>query len=152
MLEDHNFDDIKTDKKSDKLLSLPITIWIYILLVLFLVATMVLCTRSLIDYGFTLDSIPNFLLIIVLLIVSIVNVFAVTTERKLFIISLIWMIIIMAVLTIFVFLYRIYVFQRDNEKAPELFWSTITYVVILALFGFAFYVITSWNRIAKKEY
>lgn len=63
------------------------------LLVLFLIATMVICTRGFADYGFTLDSIPNFLLIIALLIASIVNVFAVTTEQKLFIVSLIWMIV-----------------------------------------------------------
>ncbi|VDN42966.1 unnamed protein product [Gongylonema pulchrum] len=62
-------------------------------LILFLVATIVICIRGLMDYGFTLDSIPNFLLIIMLLIVSIIIVFAITTERKPFIMPLIGLLV-----------------------------------------------------------
>ncbi|KAM3719367.1 putative ABC transporter ATP-binding protein [Dirofilaria immitis] len=151
MLKSYNFNDVKKDNKIT-LFSAPITIWMYILLVLFLTATMVICIRGLIDYGFTLDSIPNFLLIIVLLIVSIINVFTITIEKKLFIIPLNGMIIASAVLTAFVFFYRIYVFKRDSGKdVSELFWSAITYAIILALHGFAFYIINSWKRIIKKR-
>uniref|UniRef100_A0A912H0P4 Uncharacterized protein n=1 Tax=Brugia malayi TaxID=6279 RepID=A0A912H0P4_BRUMA len=152
MLRSHNTGDVKKDKKTNKLLSVPITIWIYVILVLFLVSTMVICIRGLIDYGFTLDSVPNFLLIIILLIVSIVNVFAITTERKLFILLLIWMIITLVILTVVVFLYRVYVFRRDSGTASELFWSAITYIAILTLFGIAFYVVNCWKRIVKKKH
>ncbi|VDK84364.1 unnamed protein product [Litomosoides sigmodontis] len=111
---------------------------------LYILALTVMLSATYAADGFTINALPNLLYAIILVIVEILAIFAIIKQRALLIIPFIIVLMFITGLSILLFLFRIYVWYRDDGETTDLLLTVLSNSLIMIIYAFALIVSVRW--------
>ncbi|KAM3728826.1 Adiponectin receptor protein [Dirofilaria immitis] len=103
----------------EKCLCCRITTAMYIVQFLYILAFSIISIATYTEYGFTMNAIPNLIYVIIMFMVEISAILAIIKQWALLMIPFIILIIFVSGLSIFLFLFRIYIWFRNGGESKH---------------------------------